>query len=157
KEATGKAEHVNDPPTPVLVLDKRLRVLLFSSGPSRDYQFARNQFYREVLDKRMDLSIYLQAAGHEDVDQDVEGQRLLTRFPDKLGKVDAEDKYLNLKEYDVVVAYDADWLALDRNQLQLLKEWVGDHGGALIFVGGPIHTDKLARGGGADVQKKLEP
>src|SRR5262249_34917632 len=48
KEATGKAEHVNDPPTPVLVLDKRLRVLLFASGPSRDYQGARDRFAQEV-------------------------------------------------------------------------------------------------------------
>ncbi len=157
REATSKAEHVSDPPTNVLVLDKKLRVLLFASGPSRDYQFARNQFYREVLAKRMELSIYLQAAGHEDVDQDVEGHRLLTRFPDKLGKVDPEDKYTNLKEYDVILAFDADWMKLDFKQLDLLKDWVGEHAGALIFVGGPIHTDRLARGGAPDIQKKLEP
>ena len=41
RETSGKPEHVSDPPTPVLVLDKKLRVLLFAGGPSRDYQFAR--------------------------------------------------------------------------------------------------------------------
>src|SRR5205085_562319 len=35
--------------------------------------------------------------------------------------------------------------------------WVGEHSGGLIFVGGPIHTDRLARPGGEDAMKILEP
>jgi hypothetical protein len=160
---SDKAEHVNDPPTNVVILDKKLRILLVSSGPSRDYQFMRNQFYREVEDKRMDLSIYLQTAADselKDVNQDVEGQRLLTRFPDKFGKVEPEERYTNLKEYDVVVAMDVDWMKIMQETpqaLELLKRWVGEGAGALVFVGGPIHTDKLARPGGADTQKLLRP
>jgi hypothetical protein len=160
REAGSKPEHVTDPPAQVLVLDKKLRVLLVSSGPSRDYQFARNQFYREVLDKRMDLSIYLQSAGREDVDQDVEGQRLLYNFPDKLGKVEPEDRYSNLKEYDVVVAIDVDWMKVVQTTpkaLELLKEWVGEHSGGFVFIGGPLYTDRLARPGGPEVRKVVEP
>ncbi len=160
RESSAKAEHVTDPPAQVQVLDKKLRVLLVASGPSRDYQFARNQFYREVLDKRMDLSIYLQTAGREDVDQDVEGQRLLYNFPDKLGKVEPEDRYSNLREYDVIVAIDVDWMKVVQNTpkaLELLKEWVGEHGGGFIFIGGPVNTDRLARPGGPEVRKVIEP
>jgi hypothetical protein len=157
-----KAEHVNDPPTNVVVLDKKLRILLVSSGPSRDYQFMKNQFVREVEDKRMDLSLYLQTAAdvEKDVDQDVEGQRLLTRFPDKFGKVEPEERYTNLKEYDVIIAVDVDWMKIMQETpkgLELLKRWVGEGAGGFIFVGGPVFTDKLARPGGADTQKLLRP
>jgi hypothetical protein len=160
REAAAKEQHVTDPPAQVRVLDKKLRVLLVSSGPSRDYQFARNQFYREVLDKRMELSIYLQNAGKEDVDQDVEGQRLLFSFPDKLGKVEPEERYNNLKEYDVIIAFDVDWTKIVQTTpkaLELLKEWVGEHSGGFIFIGGPIHTDRLARPGSPEVRKIVEP
>ncbi len=160
RETGSAAEHVSDPATPVLVLDRKLRVLLFASGPSRDYQFARTMFYREVMDKRVDMSILLQTAGREDVDQDVDGQRLLTRFPDQLGKVDPENKYTNLKEYDVVISFDADWIKLAQDNpesIQLLKKWVTENGGSLIFIGGPIYTDRLARPAGGEMGKKLTP
>ena len=160
REAGGKEIHVNDPPTPVQVIDKRLRVLLVASGPNRDYQFARRQFSSEVEAKRMELSIYLQAAGNEDVNQDVEGERLLTRFPDRLGKVEPEERYTNLKEYDVILAFDVDWMKVIQTTpkaLELLKEWVGEHSGGLIFVGGPVYTDRLARPSSAEVRKVIEP
>src|SRR5262249_13661436 len=122
KENTAEDHHVSDPPTPVLVLDKKLRVLLFASGPSRDYQFSRVMFDREVQDKRVDMSVLLQAAvGAEDVDQDVPGQRLLTRFPDQLGKVDPESRYTNLKEYDVIISYDADWIKVAQQNPQSIE------------------------------------
>ena len=94
------------------------------------------------------------------MDQSVDGQRLLTRFPDQLGKVDAENKYTNLKEYDVVIAFDADWIKLAQTSpesIRLLKKWVEENGGALVFIGGPIYTDRLARPAGGEIGKKLAP
>jgi hypothetical protein len=146
-EAFPKPEHVSDPPTQVLVQKRRLRVLLFAGGPNRDYQFVRTLLYREVLDKRMDLAVYLQTGRGDDVNQDVDSEWLLTHFPDKLGPDDPRDKHSSLNEYDVIIAFDPDWTALDSKQLKNLKEWVGTHAGGIIFVAGPVHTFHLSRKG----------
>ena len=67
-----------------MVNDSTLRVLLFASGPSRDYQFVRTLMAREVDAKRAKLSVYLQTAkGLEDVSQDVDGSHLLNDFPEQ--------------------------------------------------------------------------
>ena len=50
---------------------------------------------------------------------------------------------MNLKSYDIIIAFDPDWKELTPLQKSLLKEWVeGDHGGGLIFVSGPQHTQQ---------------
>jgi hypothetical protein len=153
REAFEKAEHVSEPPTRVLVQKKKLRILLFAGGPGRDYQFVRTLLYREVNEKRIEMSIFLQT-GHEDhVDQDVESDRLLARFPDTLGP--SKEKYMSLNDYDVIVAFDADWTALDVGQLKMVKDWVGTHAGGIIFVAGPVHTFHLARPGGLDLSSLL--
>ena len=38
-------------PTYVQVQDRALRVLLFTSAPTREYQFLRTTLYREMLEK----------------------------------------------------------------------------------------------------------
>jgi hypothetical protein len=146
-EAFAKPEHVSDPPTHVLVQKRPLRVLLFAGGPNRDYQFVRTLLYREVLDKRMELAVYLQTGKGDDVNQDVDSEWLLTHFPDKLGPDDPRDKHSSLNEYDVIIAFDPDWTALDAKQLKNLKEWVGTHAGGIVFVAGPVHTFHLSRKG----------
>jgi hypothetical protein len=150
-----------------------MRVLLFASGPSRDYQFVKGVFARELEKKRVELSIYLQTAKDEqtEVTEDAEGIVWLPDFPtrldapkkvDKVGKEAPKDGKdapkaakkgdpMNLKSYDVIVAFDADWEQLipivkgsNKNQLELIKEWVaGEHRGGLIFVSGPQHTGRL--------------
>jgi hypothetical protein len=146
REAFAKEWHVSDPPTRVLVQKRKLRVLLFAGGPSREYQFVRTLFYREVLEKRMDLAIYLQTGKEDNVDQDVDSEWLLTHFPDKLGPDDPRDKHSSLSEYDVILAFDPDWEALEPAHYRLLKEWVGTHAGGLVFVAGPVNSYFLARG-----------
>jgi hypothetical protein len=151
REAFPKELHVSDPPTRVLVQKRKLRVLLFAGGPSREYQFVRTLFYREVLEKRMDLAIYLQTGKEDNVDQDVESEWLLTHFPDKLGPDDPRDKHSSLNEYDVILAFDPDWEALEPAHYRLLKEWVGTHAGGLIFVAGPVNSYFLARSSNPDL------
>jgi hypothetical protein len=153
REAFAKAEHVSTPPTRVLVQKKKLRVLLVAGGPGRDYQFVRTLLYREVNEKRIDMSVFLQTGREDHVDQDVESERLLARFPDTLGP--SREKYMSLSDYDVIVAFDADWTALDVSQLQMIKDWVGTHAGGIIFVAGPVHTFHLARPGGLDLSSLL--
>jgi hypothetical protein len=151
REAFAKEFHVSDPVTRVLVRKRKLRVLLFAGGPSQDYQIVRTLLYRETLEKRMDLAIYLQTGHEENVDQDVESEWLLTHFPDKLGPDDPRDKHSSLNEYDVILAFDPDWEALEPAQLRLLKEWVGTHAGGLVFVAGPVHSYVLARSSNTDL------
>ena len=146
-----KPEHVTDPPVEVLVMKRKLRVLLFAGGPTREYQFLRTILYREVLEKRLDLSVYLQSGKEDQVDQDVESERLLRGFPNKLGAAGPNEKYMSLSDYDVIIAIDPDWLTLEPAQMRLLKDWVGVHSGGLVFVGGPVNTYQLARPAGVDI------
>src|SRR6185369_669161 len=104
---------------------------------------------------RLEFSVCLQQTATEShVDQDVEKKRFLSAFPTSLGelsKKDDEAKYMNLAEYDVIIAIDPDWSQLKVNQLTMLKEWVGAHSGGIIFVAGPVHSYFLAHPGGADI------
>jgi hypothetical protein len=79
---------------------------------------------------------------------DVPPERLLTRFPDRLGDPandGPEERFYNLAAYDVVIAFDVDWTRLKREQLALLRKWVETRGGGLILVAGPVHTMQLGR------------
>jgi hypothetical protein len=151
REAFAKAEHVSDPPTEVLVQKRKLRVLLFAGGPTREYQFLRTLLYRDVLDKRLDMSVLLQTGREDNVDQDVEADRYLQDFPNRLGAGDAGQKYMSLNDYDVIIAIDPDWLALTNEQHKNLHEWVSSHAGGIVFVGGPVHTYQLVRPAGRDI------
>lgn len=159
KEAYPKAEHVSDPPTRVLIQKKKMRILLFAGGAGRDYQFIRTLLYREVIEKRVEMSVLLQTGRDEHVDQDVEGERLLSRFPDTLKP--SKDKHMSLNDYDVILAIDPDWTAIGNSpaenaeMLKLVKEWVSNHSGGIIFVAGPVHTFHLARPGGLDLSSLL--
>jgi RNA polymerase sigma factor (sigma-70 family) len=133
-------------PPPEVKLDRPVRVLLFASGPTRDYQFVRSLFVREVDRKRAELSIYLQTGG-DGVVQDVPAERMLSKFPTALEDVnertDAKAKYENLTSYDVIIAFDPDWTDLSVEQGKLLEKWVNEQGGGLIFIAGPINTHQL--------------
>lgn len=153
-------EHVSEP-APVNVVKKPLRVLLFASSPGiRDYQFARAMFVREVAKGRAELSLCLQLARPEIV-QDVEADRMLTRFPTTLRaigddpKEKGEDKYENLAQYDLIIAFDPDWTQLGPETMANLEKWVGTHAGGLIVVGGPVNTFQLARGVNHDRLKPI--
>lgn len=159
KESFAEPEHVTDW-TKVQVQKRALRVLLFAGGSTREYQFLRSVLYREMLEKRMEMCICNQQTAKDDhVDQDVEPERMLADFPNKIGPNDAGQKFMSLSDYDVVVALDPDWSKLTTKQLTTLNEWVGEHGGGVIFVAGPVYTYLLARPGGRDFSalQKLYP
>jgi len=150
REAFVPKEHVSEPAV-VNVVKKPLRVLLFASGTSREYRFLRTLLVREVDRGRAQLSIYLQLPPEEIVKivQDVPPERLLQRFPSTFRSVEdskSEDRYDNLAQYDLVIAFDPDWTQLSQEQIGLLENWVSTHRGGLIVVGGPVYTVELARG-----------
>jgi hypothetical protein len=114
----------------VEVVNRQTRVLLFAGGPMRDYQYLRNQLFR---DKTMTVDVLLQTA-QPGISQ--ESNELLAKFPDT-----AEDLY----KYDCIVAFDPDWTLLDATQVELLEKWVSEEAGGLITIAGPIKTAKWIR------------
>jgi von Willebrand factor type A domain len=112
------------------VVDHKTRVLLFASGPSRDYRFLRDQLHR---DSTMKADVLLQT-GQPGISQDAND--ILSSFP-----ATREELY----QYDCIVAFDPDWTKLDAAQVALLESWVADEAGGMIVVPGPIHSAKWIR------------
>ncbi|HMP03496.1 MAG TPA: VWA domain-containing protein [Gemmatales bacterium] len=142
-----RLDNRSEEPTIVKVDESKLNVLLFSSGPSREYQFLRALLTREP--DKFDLTICLQSALPGSV-QDVQPARLLDRFPTEL-RVPDEDP-MNLGRYDVIVALDPDWRQVpttgtpEKPSPQAnLRRWVEQFGGGLVLVAGPVNTFSLAR------------
>ena len=154
KEPFADPEHVTEP-IKVQVQKRALRVLLFAGGATREYQFLRTILYREMIEKRMEFSIYLQTGRDDHMDQDVEAKRLLEDLPSTIGPNEPGKEFMSLSDYDVIVAFDPDWSKLTSKQLNTLKEWVGTHAGGVIFVAGPVFSYQLARPGGRDISGLL--
>jgi hypothetical protein len=172
REVYAEADHLS-PTRTMQVLDKPIRVLLFASGPSREYQTLRTLLVREMDQKRAEVSIYLQTEGGVagEIVQDVPPERMLTRFPDRLdtNKIVADaaesnksEKYYNLDEYDLIIAFDPEWNEKDKagafripdTAIKNVETWVTNLGGGIMYVAGPVHTFQLAR---ADETNRLRP
>jgi hypothetical protein len=155
QEAFAKEEHVSDP-VKVTVQKKELRVLLVAGGPTSEFKFAKTLFFREKLQKRVELSILLQSSvGADHVDLDVDKDHVLSRFPDRRGEPKPGEKQYSLSEYDTVICIDPDWSQLNKEQLRILKEWVDKDGGGVVFVAGPVNTYMLKRPGGLDLSSLI--
>ena len=126
----------------VEIVTRKNRVLLWASGPSREYRFLRNQLRR---DKDVVVDVLLQSAQGA-ISQDAD--ELLSEFPRS-----KEDLF----EYDCIVAFDPDWTALDAEQIELLEKWVADQAGGLILIAGPIHTGKWRRSSSLSTVLALYP
>jgi hypothetical protein len=114
----------------VEVVEASTRVLLIAGGASRDYQFLRNQLFR---DRHASVDVWIQSA-EGGISQ--EADRILNEFP-----TTKEDIY----NYDCIVAFDPNWEFLDARQAELLESWVAEEAGGLICVAGPIHTQSWSQ------------
>jgi len=110
----------------VEVVDHKTKVLLFAGGPSREYQFLRNQLRR---DRNVVVDVLLQT-GAEGLSQDA--HEILLEFPSTIEE---------LFEYDSIVALDPDWGRLTAAEQDLMNRWVNDQAGGLIVIAGPVNTD----------------
>ncbi len=125
--------------TEIEIVDRKLRVLLFAGGPSRDYQFLRTLLYR---DPSTVVDIYLQTA-EGNISQ--EADQILDHFPDTREALFA---------YDCIVALDPQWhtppearvAGLTPAQIDLLESWVAEQGGGLILVAGPVNAGQALGG-----------
>ena len=121
----------NEAPSTVEVVDRKLRVLLFAGGPTREYRYLRNQLHR---DKDVIVDVLLQTIKSATaISQDA--NKLLLEFP----KTKQE-----LATYDCIVAFDPDWRVLNAEQVDMLEDWVGSQSGGLIGIAGPVYTSLWA-------------
>jgi hypothetical protein len=111
----------------VEIVDHKNRVLLFSGGPSREYQFLRSLLFR---DRSTTVDVLLQTAQPR-ISQDA--SKILDSFPSRREEMFA---------YDCVVALDPDWQALGAAQIDVLEKWVAEQGGGLIVAGGAVFAGK---------------
>jgi hypothetical protein len=143
-------------PVPAKDPERPLRVLLLAGEPTREYQFVRALFIRQLLEGKLAwLSIHLQSG---EVATDVPNLNLASDFPTRLRPDDKKpapgDRHSSLATYDVIVAIDPDWTRLTEQQQKLLKKWVGMKGRGLILVAGGTNTYKLSR---PALARKLQP
>jgi hypothetical protein len=131
----------------VRVVEPKATVLVIAGGPTREYQFVRNLLFR---DPTMQSHVYLQTSG-AGVSQ--EAKKLLTEFP----RTRAE-----MSQYDCVIAFDAAWMDLDKEQIETLEKWIAEQAGGLVLVAGSVATPKWAGAAGngnpkADTIRNLAP
>lgn len=111
----------------VEILDERIRVLYVDGYPRYEYRFLANMLIRE---ETVTASCLLLSADEGFVQ---EGNEPIKRFPTSIEE---------LLRFDVIILGDVnprgDWIS--PRQMELLVEWVGDRGGALLFVAGPKWT-----------------
>lgn len=132
--ATEMSPEDNERRRVIEVTDRRMKVLVISSGPMRDYQFVRNALYRH---SGVESDVWLQSVTEENVGMvSQEAKSLLTKFP----ATEAE-----LFAWDVIVAFDPDWSRLSGEQQTFLNRWVSEHSGGLVIVAGEIFTPRLAQ------------
>lgn len=111
----------------VEIVERKTRILLFAGGPGREYQFLRNQLFR---DSSVLVDVVLQIA-QPGISQD--SNKILDEFPTTASE---------LADYDAIVAFDPDWTVLSEEQKDLLERWVAEQSGGLVVVAGPVYTEK---------------
>ncbi len=117
----------------VNVFDRPMKVLIIAGGPMRDYRFAKNVLHRH---QSMEVDVWLQS-GTPGISQDA--HELLFKFPESREELFA---------YDVLIAFDIDWLRIPAEQREWLAEWIANEGGGLVLVAGDIYTPQLASADG---------
>jgi len=133
--------------TEVRVIQPKSTVLVIAGGPTREYQFVRNLLFR---DETVQSHVFLQT-GSPGISQ--ESDLLLTEFP----KTPAE-----MSQYDCVLAFDADWMALSVAQVENLEKWVSTQAGGLVIVAGPVASPRWTGSSGngdrrAEILRNLSP
>ncbi|MGC4004364.1 MAG: hypothetical protein QM811_15115 [Pirellulales bacterium] len=121
----------------VEIVERKNRVLLLAGGPTREYQFLRNQLRR---DKFTEVDVILQNA-EPGISQDA--HKILDEFPRTLKALTGTKNSEGQDEggYDAIVAFDPDWRRLDAEQLDALDQWLARESGGLVVVAGPVYMD----------------
>jgi uncharacterized membrane protein len=113
----------------VKVLNReRVRVLLVAGAPTWEYRLVQKLLAR---DKTITVSCWLQTLDEERAQ---EGTRPITRLP-----ITKDELFY----YDVILLFDPNPQEFDRAWIELVKQFVGEHSGGLLFMAGPKHSGQL--------------
>ncbi|HMC10270.1 MAG TPA: hypothetical protein VKH44_03230, partial [Pirellulaceae bacterium] len=107
---------------------ERMRVLLVAGAPTWDYRLVQKLLAR---DKTITVSCWLQTLDEE---RPQEGTRPITHLPITKSE---------LFYYDVILLLDPNPQEIDRAWIELVKQFVGEHSGGLLFMAGPKHSGRL--------------
>ncbi len=134
----------NQPSAParVQVLDDNARVLMVSGGPSWEYRALTRLLTRE---KMINLSCWLQSLDSGRLQQ---GNTPIDVLP-----ATREDLF----QYDVVVLLDPDPLEFDEESIELLKAFVREHSGGLLYMPGPVFSGRFLTSSQTSGIKELLP
>ena len=113
---------------PVIVLDERLRVLIIAGRPSYDYRAVTRLLER---DRSIDVSCWLQSADPQSLR---DGDVVIDALPRKPEE---------LLSYDAILLLDPDPRELDSAWSILLRRFVDELGGGLLYQAGPQYSQRL--------------
>ena len=108
--------------TVVKVLDDKAKVLLVAGAPTWEYRMVQRLLTRE---ESVELACWLQTL---DEDRAQEGDVSIKNLP-----VDKKELF----DYDVVMLFDPDPIEFDPAWIELLKDFVGEHAGGVLYMAGP--------------------
>lgn len=126
----------------VEVLDQKLRVLLVAGAPSWDYRLVRTLLTRDAT---LDVSCWLQSQAPT-LRQD--GTTPIDHFPAASAELFA---------YDAVLLMDPAPGDLTAAWLGVLRDFVGKHGGGLLWMAGPGYTAQSLTTPQADTVREILP
>jgi hypothetical protein len=121
---------------------ERVRVLLVAGAPTWEFRLVQKLLAR---DKTIVVSCWLQTLDEERAQ---EGTRQITALP-----VTKEDLFW----YDVIMLFDPNPQEFDQPWIELLKQFVGEHSGGLLFMAGPKHSGRFLTGARTSEFQKLLP
>lgn len=121
---------------------ERVRVLLVAGAPTWEFRLVQKLLSR---DKTITVSCWLQTLDEERAQ---EGTRQITRLP-----ISKEELFY----YDVVMLFDPNPQEFDAPWVELLKSFVGEHSGGLLFMAGPKHSGRMLTSPRTAEMQKLMP
>jgi len=107
---------------------ERVRVLLVAGAPTWEYRLVQKLLSR---DKTITVSCWLQTLDEERAQ---EGTLPITHLP-----INKQEMF----QYDVILLFDPNPQEFDTAWIELLKQFVGEHSGGLLFMAGPKHSGRL--------------
>jgi uncharacterized membrane protein len=113
----------------VKVLENKAKVLLIAGAPTWEYRMVQRLLTRE---KSVELYCWLQTL---DENRAQEGNA------EPLTKLPTEKK--DLFAYDVIMMFDPDPIEFDEQWVELLRQFVGDHAGGLLYMAGPKFSGRF--------------
>lgn len=123
----------NEPASPVevKVLSERARVLLVAGSPTWEYRGVQRLLSRE---KSVNLSCWLQTI---DDGRTQEGDTLINQLP-----YSREELF----KYDALLLFDPDPKEFDTEWIDLVKQFVGEHAGGILYMAGPKFAGRFLAG-----------